>query len=134
MSPLFKKLNLGAHQAISVFNPPESFEPELEGLEGVAIERDPAKVAVVAFALAFATTQKELDRVSRVLAAAGKGDVVLWFAYPKKTSKRFTCEFNRDSGWGVLQAAGFDSVRMVAIDADWCALRFRRTDYIRARG
>ena len=56
---------------------------------------------------------------------------MLWFAYPKGTSKRYTCEFNRDAGWGVIRAAGFDSVRMVAIDEDWSALRFRRLEYVK---
>jgi hypothetical protein len=134
MSALFKKLNLGAQQAIAVFNAPESFEPELKALSGVRIERDPRKPAHVGFALAFATTQAELDRLSTLLRGAGEGDVVLWFAYPKGTSRRYRCEFNRDSGWGVLRAAGFDSVRMVAIDEDWSALRFRRQQYIKARG
>jgi hypothetical protein len=32
-----------------------------------------------------------------------------------------------------LKAAGFDTVRAVAIDADWTALRFRRVEYIKAR-
>ena len=134
MSALFKKLNLGAHRAISVFNAPASFEAELKALEAVRIHRDPKKPAGVGFALAFATTQAELDRLSALLVAAGDGDVVLWFAYPKGTSKRYRCEFNRDSGWGVLTAAGFDSVRMVAVDGDWSALRFRRKEYIKARG
>jgi hypothetical protein len=37
---------------------------------------------------------------------------------------------NRDTGWEALQAAGFDTVRLVAIDADWSALRFRRKEHI----
>ena len=59
---------------------------------------------------------------------------MLWFAYPKGTSKRYACEFNRDAGWGVIRAAGFDSVRMVAIDEDWSALRFRRLEYVKSAG
>lgn len=83
------------------------------------------------FAIAFATTQAELDRASKALTARANGDAVLWIAYPKGTSKRYTCEFNRDSGWGVLRDAGFEGVRMVAIDEDWSALRFRRVEYVR---
>jgi hypothetical protein len=130
-SPLFKKLNLGAHQEIAVFNAPDSFEPELNRLKGVKITRDPAKPKGVKFGLAFAITQAQLDRASRILAAASEGDAVIWFAYPKVSSKRYTCEFNRDSGWTVIRDAGFDSVRMVAIDEDWSALRFRRVEYVK---
>jgi hypothetical protein len=56
---------------------------------------------------------------------------VLWIAYPKGTSKRYACQFNRDSGWDVIRDAGFESVRQVAIDEDWSALRFRRLAYVK---
>src|SRR5580692_512354 len=131
-TPLFKKLNLGAHQEIVVLNAPDSFEPELKQLKGVKILRDPAKPKNIKFAMAFAITQAELDRASKTLAAASEGDAVIWFVYPKGTSKRYTCEFNRDSGWKVIVGAGFESVRMVAIDEDWSALRFRRVEYVRS--
>ncbi|MFM7857171.1 MAG: hypothetical protein ACKO96_35940, partial [Flammeovirgaceae bacterium] len=35
-------------------------------------------------------------------------------------------EFNRDNGWSILGKLGFEPVRMVAIDEDWSALRFRK--------
>ena len=130
-TPLFKKLNLGTHREIVVLNAPDSFEPELKKLKGVKIARDPNSPKSVKFALAFATTQAELDRSSKTLAAAAEGDAVLWFVYPKGTSKRYRCEFNRDSGWGVIRKAGFDSVRMVAVDEDWSALRFRRLEFVK---
>lgn len=67
----------------------------------------------------------ELHRLSKVLAAKAPGDALLWFAYPKGTSKKYMCDFNRDDGWDVLRKSGFDSVRQIAIDEDWSALRFR---------
>ena len=130
-TPLFKKLNLGAHQEIVVLNAPDSFEQELKQLKGVKILRDPAKPKNVSFGMAFAITQAQLDRASNILAGASQGDAVIWFAYPKGTSKRYRCEFNRDSGWQVIVGAGFESVRMVAIDEDWSALRFRRVEYVK---
>jgi len=57
---------------------------------------------------------------------------VVWFAYPKGTSKKYKSEINRDSGWQVLGKAGFEPVRMVAIDEDWSACRFRRAEFIKA--
>ncbi|MGN2254172.1 hypothetical protein ACFWZ4_12395 [Frateuria sp. GZRe12] len=130
MPPVFTKLNLKGQAAILVIDAPASFEPELQALEEVRVLRDPAGTASVAFALAFVTTQRELDAISRVLAGKAKGDAVLWFAYPKATSRRYHCEFNRDNGWDVIRSLGFDSVRQVAIDQDWSALRFRRAGYI----
>ena len=131
MSSAFEKPNLKAQREIVVFNAPASFEPELARLKNVKISRNPTTPTGVQFALAFATQQAELDRLTALLAAASEGDVVLWFAYPKGTSKRNRCEFNRDSGWQVIRRAGFDSVRQVAIDEDWSALRFRRLEYVK---
>ena len=133
MTSIFQKLNLKTQQEIAVFNVPASFAPELARLESVRILRNPKKPVKVQFALAFASQQAELDRLSKILAANAEGDALLWFAYPKGTSKRYTCEFNRDSGWHVIRDAGFESVRQVAIDEDWSALRFRRLEYVKVR-
>ena len=130
-SALFKKMNLKDQREIVVVNAPASFESELATLGSVAVVRDPGKVKKIGFAIAFAITQTELDRASKVLSAKAEGDAILWIAYPKGTSKRYKCEFNRDSGWAVLTDAGFESVRMVAIDDDWSALRFRRGEYVK---
>jgi len=56
---------------------------------------------------------------------------VVWFAYPKGSSKKYTSQINRDNGWAVLGKAGFEPVRMVAIDEDWSAVRFRRVEFIK---
>jgi hypothetical protein len=132
MTSVFQKLNWKSQRVIYVFNAPASFEPELASLEYVKILRDAKKPVSLEFAVAFATRQAELDRLSTLLAAAAANDGLLWFAYPKGTSKRFTCEFNRDTGWDVIRAAGFDSVRQIAIDEDWSALRFRRLEHVNA--
>jgi hypothetical protein len=129
MTPIFKKLNLGAHTAIHVLNAPESFEAELAALAGISVKR--AVEGTAGFAMAFVVTEAELNQASSLLAEACVGDAVLWIVYPKGTSKKYRCEFNRDSGWPILGAAGFEPVRMVAIDEDWSALRFRRVEYIK---
>jgi hypothetical protein len=36
------------------------------------------------------------------------------------------------TGWDVIRNAGFDSVRQIAIDEDWSALRFRHVEYIKS--
>ena len=131
MATLFGKLNLKDQREILVLNAPASFEPELAALDGVAVLRDAKKAKAVHFALAFATRQVEVDAAAAALVAKAEGDALLWFAYPKGSSKRYSCDFNRDTGWAGLRAAGFDTVRQVAIDEDWSALRFRRVEYIK---
>ena len=132
MTKLFDKLNLKDHREILVVNEPTSFEFELAALAGVTVLRDPGKVKTVRFALVFATVQTEVDRLAKLLSAKAEGDALLWFAYPKGTSKMYKCDFNRDTGWIVLKRAGFASVRAVAIDEDWSALRFRRVEFIKS--
>lgn len=131
MSKVFAKLNLKDQRVISVLNSPGSFKQELASLSGVEVIE--TLDAVAEFVLAFVTRQAEVDKLSKAIAAKTKGDAIIWFAYPKGTSRKYTCEFNRDSGWAVLKELGFDTVRQVAIDEDWTALRFRRKEFIKSR-
>jgi hypothetical protein len=131
MPSIFEKLNLKDQPEIFVLDAPMSFEPEVTKLHDVKVSRELRADGAVEFALAFAVTQAELDKVSKSLAGRAKSDAIVWIAYPKKSSKRYTCEFNRDSGWHVLRDAGFDTVRSVAIDDDWTGLRFRRVEFIK---
>lgn len=131
MPSIFDKLNFKQQPEILVVNAPSSFEPELAALPGVTVLRDAALAKTIHFALVFASKQAEVDALSAVLARKAEGDALICFAYPKGTSKRYSCDFNRDTGWAKLRAAGFDTVRQVAIDEDWSALRFRRVEFIK---
>ena len=131
MPTLFQKLNLKLQREIVVINAPASFEPEVAALKDVVVLRDAKQAKAFHFAIAFATKQAEVDALSKALAAKAEGDALIWIAYPKGTSKKYQCEFNRDTGWDVLRSAGFDTVRAVAIDEDWSALRFRRVEFIK---
>lgn len=133
MAGIFEKLNLKDHQEILVLQAPESFEPELARLPVMTIHRHIESVPEIRFSLAFVTRQSEVDALVPKVAARAKGDATVWFAYPKGTSKQYKCDFNRDTGWDPLKAAGFDTVRAIAIDEDWTALRFRRKEYIKSR-
>jgi len=75
--------------------------------------------------LALITRQADFDSLAKSFAKAD-GDATIWFAYAKDFSKKYTCETNCDNGWNALGAAGFESVRLVAIDEDWSAKRYRR--------
>ena len=132
ISQLFKKLNLKDQRSIFVLDAPATFGVELERLEGVAVEQSLARVTGgVAFLLAFVTRAPQIEAVAGKLARIAPGDPGVWFAYPKLTSKRYKSEISRDTGWAALGAAGFEGVRMVAIDADWSAVRFRRAEFLK---
>jgi hypothetical protein len=131
-SGVFAKLNLKEQTEIVVLNAPERFERQLGRLRTVAIRRGPSWPRGASFVLAFVTMQAQVDSLAKTLTKTTDGDGVIWFAYPKGSSKRYKCEFNRDTAWRALGAAGFEPVRMVAIDEDWSAVRFRRAEFIRS--
>lgn len=105
--------------------PPEvraSFEPPPVGLVlSTRMARTERFVAV------FAREAAVLDRdVPRVLAAvATDDDPLVWFCYPKRSSRRYETDLTRDIGWEPLTGVGWRPVRQVSIDDDWSALRFR---------
>jgi len=129
MTPLFTKFNLKDQGTVTVLNSPGSFEVELAALKGVEIRRDGSRETP--FLIAFVTTLKEVGTAAKVAKAKTAGDAVVWLAYPKGSSKNYKCDFNRDTGWSALGDAGFEPVRMIAIDEDWSAIRFRRVDFIK---
>jgi len=131
MASTFGKLNLKDQKQILVLHSPESFEPELRALRGVTVQRELKHAAEIDFSLAFVTQQKEVDALGTAIAKKVKGDAVVWFAYQKESSKKYKSGINRDSRWKVLGDAGFEPVRMVAIDEEWSAVRFRRVEFIK---
>jgi hypothetical protein len=133
MPTVFEKLQLKDWQEIIVLHAPQSFEPELARLPVKTIHHSLASVPVTAFFLAFVTRKSEVDALAPQIAKRATGDAVVWFAYPKGTSKKYKCDFNRDTGWDLLNKAGFETVRAISIDEDWTALRFRRGEFIKAR-
>lgn len=131
MPTVFAKLNSKDHKQIVVLDSPGSFEGELAALKGVEIIRDLKKAKEVTFSLAFVTTQEQIDAVVPAIAQKAGGDAIVWFAYPKGTSKKYKSQIDRDNGWNMLGHEGFEPVRMVAIDEDWSAKRFRRAGFIK---
>lgn len=132
MTPLFKKLNFKDQAEILVINPPKSFETELKAIaKFTTVYKDESDVSGIDFVIIFVIKQNEIDENIRKIFPKLNGDAVLWFCYPKSTSKKYKCDFNRDTGWSELGKFNLEGVRQVAIDEDWSALRFRKTDYIK---
>ena len=130
MSDLFKKLNLKDQSKIVVLKSPKSFEKELGKLGNVQVLRDLDQAPEFGFVLAFVTSAEEIEHWANPINEKAPGDAVIWFAYPKTTSKKFQVQINRDRGWDALEESGLKPVRQVSIDQDWSALRFRRKTYI----
>ncbi len=134
MTPLFKKMNFKAHKHVLLINAPETFADEKAAMEAhTEFVQDLKEVEALTFALVFCQkAENVLKQVPAILEHLAE-DGIFWLAYPKGTSKHYKCDFNRDSTnvWAIFGAVGYEGVRQIAIDADWSALRFRKTAYIK---
>jgi hypothetical protein len=127
---LWSKLNLKDQASVLVFDTPDDVRTALAPPPGVSLAVRIPSEAAVDFALVFVTDEPGIALAIGRLEPRLVDDAVLWFAYPKKTSKRYASSISRDSGWSVLGEAGYEPVRQVAIDEDWSALRFRKVQHI----
>ena len=132
MTPLFKKLNFKNHKTILALNAPTSFAEELKIMQSEAIIFITAnKINAIDFALVFVTKLAEIEQSINAIYNELEGDAMLWYCYPKGSSKKYKCDFNRDNGWQALGVYNLEPVRQVAIDEDWSALRFRKVEFIK---
>ena len=129
-TPLFKKLNADNQKNIAIINAPPSFEIEVNQLAGVEICTTLNQQNTLSFMLIFVMKQTKIEQYVPFINALNEPDPLVWFAYPKGTSKKFKSDIHRDKSWDVIKNCGFDTVRIVAIDSDWSALRFRRIERI----
>lgn len=132
MNDILKKLHYKGQQKALVLNAPAIFNQVLEELILLAPTVDLRNdYDEVEFAIVFASKQHELNHFIEAIAPKLIGDATLWVCYPKGTSKKYSCDFNRDTGWAILKSYDLTSVSQVAIDQDWSALRFRKTLFIK---
>lgn len=134
MTPLFKKLNFKDQSVIFMLNiPSDVLEEKTEMDKFTTIKTEITNdVTSIDFIIVFVTCLEEIQNSIQDIFPLLKGDAVLWYAYPKKSSKRYSCEFNRDNGWSALGAYNIEPVRQVSINEDWSALRFRKVAYIKS--
>ena len=129
---LLKKLAYKSQTNFLIYNAPEYFhhsiQKEISASNYTVIPSDEHMYEMI---LGFALTLKEVGQLADQIHLHTAGDAVVWIAYPKGSSKKYKCEFNRDNGWAAMKTIGFETVTQIAIDEDWSALRFRRLEFIK---
>jgi hypothetical protein len=134
MESLYKKLNYKGQKRIALINCSEVFyNSSVKALPDIQIDTEIDPRYPYEFMLVFAELVIEVENLAPRALHNLVTDGILWFAYPKKTSKK-SClsDLDRDHGWEVLIERGFDKVRQVAVDNDWSALRFRNVRFIKS--
>ena len=133
MKKLLDKLNYKDQPRIALINADPVFLDSLSnGLGNVIIDKEIDPRCPYSFILIFVKSISEVENATPVILHNLTADGVLWYCYPKKTSKNHKSELNRDHGWKALNDSGFYGIRMVSVDDDWSALRFRHTKYIKS--
>lgn len=131
MADLFHKLQCQGQGRVTIIDSPSELLPLWDSAPvEVSLLAEPPLQGVLAFVLCFVSSRRQIAERMAALAPRLEGDAVLWFCYPKSSSTRYRCDFNRDSGWEPLGERGWEPVRQVAVDQDWSALRFRKAEYI----
>jgi uncharacterized protein YdhG (YjbR/CyaY superfamily) len=111
---LAKKLNLKDGMKVRVVGKPANVE-----LDDVAVTTSAKAEAL----LIFVKTLADVDAKCAPLIEAAKADRIAWAAYPK--AGQLGTDLNRDILWERLQKEGIETVRQIALDPIWSALRFR---------
>ena len=109
-----------------ILNFPEVFEEELQAMASLTtMLRNVVGNDSISFALLFVTNEKDVETLFESVYGNLVNDAILWFCYPKGSSKKYQSSISRDKGWSTLGIHGFEPVRLVSINEDWSALRFR---------
>lgn len=130
MIPLLKKLNYKEGITLFSFDMPSEVEQLLTD-PNVNIESNKRKVSKPDFVLFFVSTFDDISKAVDLLLNNLPDDPIIWMCYPKQSSKKYSCQFNRDTGWNLMGKLNVEPVRQVAINEDWSALRFRKIDQIK---
>lgn len=126
---LLEKLQLKDERSLLIQGLPSSIEKQFAKLAFAKNVTPLLKIKKIDFALVFAVNEGQLRSIINEVLPALHRDGKLWVAHPKITSKIATT-LNRDCSWSCITQAGFESVRQVALDHVWTAMRFKKLEHI----
>ncbi len=133
MQDLLKKLNYKKQKRIAVINSEAGFLKELKkDLRGIVTDSEIDQRCPYELIIIFVKSESEVEHYAPLALHNLTADGILWFCYPKKTSKKYKSNLERDKGWKALHDLNFQGIRMIAIDEDWSAMRFRNIKFIKS--
>ena len=134
MKELLSKLNYKGQLRIAVINAEQAFYKAVaDELKGIITDDDIDQRCPYEFMILFVKSVSEVEMLAPVALHNLTADGILWFCYPKKSSGKNSSGLDRDKGWKALNDAGFYGIRMVSVDADWSAMRFRNVRFIKSK-
>ena len=133
MHNILQKLNFREDYPLVLLRVPESLSNWVKEIGTTTTVFHEIPERDIPFILIFVLSAEEIRASAAAVIPRLAQDAVLWFCYPKKSSKTYSTRISRDEGWDSVKKLGYDTVRLVSIDTDWSALRFRQVAYIRNR-
>lgn len=127
LQTLLEKLQLKDERNLLIQGLPSTIEKQFAKLAFSKNLSPLLKIRKIDFALVFAVNEQQLGNIIREVLPALQPDAKLWVAYPKIGSKIATT-LNRDCSWECITGEGYETVRQIAIDHVWTAVRFKKTD------
>jgi Bacteriocin-protection, YdeI or OmpD-Associated len=124
---VLEKLQLKDEKNLLIQGLPSSVEKQFAKLSFAKNVTPLLKNRKIDFALVFAISQKQLKDILADVLPALQIDAKMWIAYPKLTSK-IASDLSRDANWDCITKHGFETVRSIALDNVWTALRFKKPD------
>lgn len=133
MKELLKKLNYREQKRIAIINAEQEFSQAVsKELKGVITDNEIDQRCPYEFIIIFVKSISKVRHFAPLALHNLTADGILWFCYPKKSSKLYSSGLERDKGWDSLNKLGFYGVRMVSVDDNWSAIRFRNIKYIKS--
>lgn len=118
-----QKLSFKENYTVLLLNEPENYRATLGEMPAKVTILTEAK-GLVDLAQVFITSKKEMAATLKKLRASLKPSGLLWLTYPKGTSK-VKADINRDIIREYVEANGYKTVSLIAVDDTWSALRLK---------
>ena len=132
MKKLPEKLSYNGQQRIALLNADDKFRTQLAAvLEHIIIDAEIDPRFPYNFIMIFVKNIAEVDRVAYAVIHNLSDDGILWFCFPRKTSKKLETDLSKDFGWQSLNDLGFYRRRLITVNNDWSALSFKHEKYIK---
>lgn len=122
-NPLVKKMKLKSGMRAAVIGAPAGYLAELDSLPA-DVELKTALRGSFDWIQVFVKTQAELKEVAPQSIRALKPESLIWFSFPKGTSKIQT-DLTRDRGWDVLRDCDLKWVALISVNSTWSAFAMR---------
>jgi|JI9StandDraft_2_1071091.scaffolds.fasta_scaffold07828_5 hypothetical protein len=128
MNSILKKLSYKDQNPVLILNAPEEYSPILKEFSS---QVDLEVKGKYNFIQVFAIDSKEAERLTKKVFKAIGDKALLWFCYPKGTSKKYKSDIKRDNCAKLFAEKNYEPVAQIAIDEDWSAMRFKSVDAIK---